>query len=371
MGKKVVIVSRLMALSQGEAKQVVAQAGDQLGNRVTADTALVVIGGRGPHFQPSGQPIVQLARARRLAQQGKPLRICNEQEWLESIGVLAPGVCHLFTAAQLADTLGISRGHVERWSAAGLLQPVEHTLAIPLYDFRQVTAARMIAELSRQGVRLARLRCAVNQLAKWLPETQRSLANLGLSEDARHLMVRTENGAWAELSGQLLFDFDSETATEAVPFTRGEDQVSLFQRAVSLEETQPLEAIALYRQWLQEFGPHPTVAFNLANALYAVEDLTAALAQYRQVVELEPLHASAWNNLANILAELDELEEALEAYRRALSVDRRLIDARFNLAQTLVELDRRDEAVLHWRAYLAADEESTWADYAREFLAGS
>ena len=54
------------------------------------------------------------------AQQGQPIRICTEEEWLIAVGMAAPGVRQCYTATQVAETLGISRANVERWAAAGL-----------------------------------------------------------------------------------------------------------------------------------------------------------------------------------------------------------------------------------------------------------
>jgi tetratricopeptide (TPR) repeat protein len=189
---------------------------------------------------------------------------------------------------------------------------------------------------------------------------------LCLSEDIGRLVVRTPGGCLAEPTGQLLLEFDADEQVPSLTFSEIETEADAFRRALQSEEECPLEAAAIYRDLIAKRGPHATLAFNLANALYAAEDLGGALFEYRQATELDSQHAGAWNNLANVLAELDRPEEAIVAYRRALHLDPRVADARFNLAQTLVEIGRSDEAVLLWRAYLATDSESTWADYARE-----
>jgi tetratricopeptide (TPR) repeat protein len=178
--------------------------------------------------------------------------------------------------------------------------------------------------------------------------------------------VRTDDGRLAEPSGQLLLEFDRKESLAALAFCRTESEAEAFRRAVEREEDRPLEAAAIYQELIAQRGPHASLAFNLANALYAAEDPEGARSHYQQATDLDPQHPGAWNNLANVLAELDRPQEAISAYRRALALDPRLADARFNLAQTLVEIGRPDEAVLHWRAYLAADGDSAWADYARE-----
>lgn len=370
MEKQVVIIGRLVSLTRAEARQLTERAGYELSERVTSETGTVVLGGLGPHFQPNGRPVVQLARARRLLQSDATLEILQEEEWLESLSLTpaSSGIKKHFTAGQIADTLQITRAKFDRWLAAHLLHPVEISCEIPLFDFSQVIAARTLAELGRRGVRLPQLRRAARQLARW-PRAGKSLADVSLAEDAHQLLVRTGSGHWAEPTGQLLFDFDSNPDCTVLTLTQTETQSAMFRRALACEEDNPSEAAALYRQIIAEHGPHPTLAFNLANSLYAANEPVAAVAAYREALELDPQHAGAWNNLANLLTELGQLDESLEAYRRALAIDSRLSDARFNLAQTLVELGRKNEAVLHWRAYLSSDDESTWADYARDQLA--
>jgi tetratricopeptide (TPR) repeat protein len=370
MAKQVVIIGRLVSLTRAEARQAIAQSGGEFSDRVTRSTGIVVLGARGPHFQPNGRPLLQLARARRMVQEGQTLEIWQEDTWLESLGLFpaSDGVRKRFTAGQIVETLQISRATFDRWLAYRLVRPLDDSGPIPLFDFQQVTAARTLAELGRGGVRLTQIKKAVAQLAQWLPSAEIDLTDLSLAEDARRIIVRTPNGSWAEPSGQLLLDFDADKDCEVVSLARPETQSEAFDRALACEDERPQEAAAIYRQIIAEHGAHPTLAFNLGNALYAADDLAGAVVHYRQATELAPQHAGAWNNLANVLAELNQLEEALDAYRRALSINPRLADARFNLAQTLIELGRRDESVLHWRAYLANDTDSSWADYARDQL---
>jgi tetratricopeptide (TPR) repeat protein len=335
----------------------------------------VVVGSRGPQLSHDGRVMLQLARARRLVQEGYPIAVVSEASWLDSIGfaAAAAGVRGLFTAGQLAETLGISRLAIDRWLDAGLLSPADERAGLPLFDFAQVAAARTLAELSAAGIRLVGIRRAMAQLARWLPAT-RPLADLALSASRRQIVARLPDGRLAEPSGQLVFDFgagDEPPALPALRLTPHESYESRFRRALAHEQADELEAaVAIYRELLDE-RPHATLAFNLGNAQYAAGDAAGARASFHQATELDPQHSGAWNNLANILAEQDELEAAAAAYRRALAIDPGSADTRFNLAETLVELGRADEAFLHWQSFLALDAASTWADYARERMAQS
>jgi tetratricopeptide (TPR) repeat protein len=359
-------------MKRSEASRAIALRGGELTERVTRSTSIVVLGGRGPQLQRNGRVQVQFARARQLIQEGHALQVISEEQWLGSVGLAdeAVGICQRFTAGQMAEALKVPRGRLDRWIEAGLVRPVDESVGIPLFDFRQVTAGRTLAELVQSGIHLSKIRRAVATLGQWLPDVGQPLADLSVSEDARRLIVRTPDGREAEATGQLLLDFDATSHPTPIAFTRVETESDAFFRAVAYEQERPLEAAAIYRQLMAEQGPHATFAFNLGNALYAGEDISGAREAYRQATRLDPQHAGAWNNLANVLAELDQFEEAVTAYRRALALDPTSTDAHFNLAETLVELGLPQQAVLHWRAYLAADEDSTWADYARERLEG-
>jgi tetratricopeptide (TPR) repeat protein len=358
-------------MTRKEAAEVISRLGGELAERVTRSTSVVILGGCGPQLQRSGRLQVQFSRARQLIQQGFPLQVLSEEQWLESAGLAtaSAGVRQHFTAGQMADALKIPRARLDRWIAAGLVRPVDESAGISLFDFRQVAAGQTLADLAESGIGLSKIRRAVAILNRWLPDIGQPLADLSVSEDARRLIVRTPDGRQAEATGQLLLEFEATDHVQpVVTFARMETESEAFRRAVSCEQERPLEAAAIYRDLIAQQGPHATFAFNLGNALYAGEDIAGARQAFYQATELNPQHAGAWNNLANILAELDELEEAAAAYRRALALDASNSDTHFNLAETLVELGRPNEAMLHWRAYLAADEESAWADYARERL---
>ena len=368
MPRQITICGKLVSMTRADAARVALAHGDELTERVTRQTSLVVVGGAAPPISRSGRVTPQFARARRFLRQGALLKVVTEEQWLAELGLAreAERVCGQFTAQQVAQTLGIPRSRLDRWLAAGLLKPIADSAGLPRFGFPQVAAARLLADLSAAGIRLSKVRRAVDQLAQWRTDASDPLNELCL--DARQLIVRTPDGRAAEPSGQLLIDFDAPDEPPTLAIFQSDADVEQFRLAVACEECDPLAAAAIYRRLIETRGPHATLAFNLGNALYAADDLAAAIEQFRQATHLDPCHCGAWNNLANLLAESDQLDEACAAYREALKIDPACSDARFNLAQTLVELGRPDEAVLHWRAYLAADEESNWADYARECL---
>ena len=299
---QIVIVGQLVSMTRTEARRAIALRGGELTERVTRSTSVVVLGGRGPQLQRNGRVQLQFARARQLIQEGVPLRVLSEEQWLESLGLSdeAIGIRQRFTAGQMADALKIPRAKLDRWIAAGLVRPVDESASIPLFDFRQVTASRTLTDLIQSGIRLSKIRRAVSNLGQWLPDVAQPLADLSVSEDARRLIIRTPDGREAEATGQLLFDFDEASDSAPITFSRAENDSDAFFRAVSCEQERPLEAAAIYRELMAKQGPHATLAFNLGNALYAAEDIEGARDAYHQSTKLDPRHAGAWNNLANV-----------------------------------------------------------------------
>jgi hypothetical protein len=110
MPRPVVIVGQLAAMTRSEAARIISLTGGELAERLSRSTALVVVGCRGPHLQRSGRLSIQMARAHRLIQEGSPLEVWPEEQWLRSVGLAddADGVRRRYTAGQIAATLQIS-----------------------------------------------------------------------------------------------------------------------------------------------------------------------------------------------------------------------------------------------------------------------
>src|SRR5262245_22332316 len=250
MPRQIVICGKLVSMTRADAARIAAASGDELTEHLSRTTNLVVLGGNGPPITSGGRVTAQFARARRLLRQGVLLKIVTEEQWLDELGLVrqAEDVRGSFTAQQLAETLNVPRSMLDRWIAVGLVQAVAENAGLPLFDFRQVAAARLLADLTAAGIRLNKVQRALAQLAQWLPGGGGPLAGLSLCEDARRLIVRTQDGRAAEPSGQLLIDFDPPADATTLDFCRSESDADAFRRAVACEEEQPLEAAAIYRE---------------------------------------------------------------------------------------------------------------------------
>jgi tetratricopeptide (TPR) repeat protein len=273
-----------------------------------------------------------------------------------------------YTLGQLSELLAVPRGRIRAWVRAGLVQPGAKEQGELQFDFRQITAVRTLAKLTKAGVKISRLRRCLDQLRAWFPDVEDPLARL-LKQETGHVLIRLEDGQLADPSGQQHFDFEleSEPRKPPAPCVRSEPWR---QRAHYLEDAGELEAAELaYRQALLEDGPDPELCFNLGNVLFAQGCTEQAVERYHQTVELDTNYPEAWNNLGSALEKLNHLPDAVDAYRRAIILNSQYADPYHNLADLLDQMGQVKEAQSIWRSYLRLEPQGQWAEYAKRRLA--
>lgn len=137
---------------------------------------------------------------------------------------------------------------------------------------------------------------------------------------------------------------DSRKAVELDP-TRAELHNNL---GVALKQAGLLgDAVSAFRQSLA-IGPTFDGAYNLANALAALDDLAGSEREFRRAIELSPREWEAHNNLGNILQTQGRLEEALACFEAALACREDAAEAHRNRA-------------LYW--LLMGNYEQGWPEY--------
>lgn len=281
----------------------------------------------------------------------------------------ADSVRRLCSSTQLSRILGVSLARIRGWSRAGLIRPERTVHRLELFEFRQVAAAKSLADLVRAGVSIARIRASLDRVRTWLPGAEETLAGRPLLGSGGGLCLRLEGGELADPTGQLLFDFDSTPARCALPLPRSPGE--WLREAQRREESGELsEAARAYHEALAGDPRLAEARFGLANVLYLLEDAAEAAAEYLRAVEIDPEYIEAWNNLGNALAELGEVDAALSAYRRALAIEPEYGDARFNLAEALWSDGALPEARAHYREVLLHDPTSPWSKHVEERIGG-
>ena len=290
-----------------------------------------------------------------------------------------------YTAAMLAELVGVDVSRVRSWQRRGWIVPVEETHRLAYFDFGEASVARQLAALHQAGIKPATIVRKLEEIRRRAPHVQRPLSELSIVLDGRQMLVR-EGDDLLEPGGQLRIDFEALESQEdgdepttlvspaiflsrdALPDEAAPQQLA--QWAVELEEAGNFQAAAeMYRAALSAGGPQPELCFQLAEALYRGGDLAAARERFYVALELDENYVEARANLGCVLAELGELELAAAAFEGTLRCHEAYADVHYHLARVLDDLNRRGEANLHWQRFVELAPDSPWADIAYDRLA--
>ena len=404
-GKRVAFVGKLGGVNRRQAHSLIVDEGGFVMNQDDLEDANVDIVIIGAEQWPPTSPEELLPNSVLSAVKEEHCEIITETQFWERLGLLTEdqAVRRLYTPAMLAELLEISVAVIRRWHRRGLIIPVREIHRLPYFDFQEVATARHLAELLEAGASPAEIERRLEELARYVPDVERPLAQLSVIVVGRHILLRQGEGL-VEPGGQLRMDFESLEANaqeqQVIEVTR-EDVVRVFDRhdaevaepkilpfdnlvdravlpqnpeeilaqASEHEEAGELEvAIELYRSFLAAYGLRAQVCFQLAELLYRTNDYTAARERYYMAIELDENYVEARANLGCVLIDTGELDLAIAALLGALKYHPDYPDAHYHLARTLDELGRHEEAVDHWRAFLVLAPDSPWAQQARDRL---
>ncbi len=323
--------------------------------------------------------------AREAADEGR-LEVISETELWHRLGLIDTDqdIRRLYTPAMLAELLGVSVAIVRRWHRRGLIRPVREVHKLPYFDYQEVTTARRLASLLAAGVSPQRLERQLDRLRQWLPDAERSLAQLSVIVEGKQILLRQGDGL-VDTGGQLRLNFDatddvaSESDALTVPEVFEEPTVlptdapvvsampsELVEQAADYEDRGDLKLAAeLYRAALAAGGPKAEICFLLAEVLYRMGDVAGARERYYAAVELDEDLIEARNNLGCVLMEIGETELATAAFEGALHHHEDYADAHYHLAEALDQTGHAEKAATHWQAFLKLAPDSPWADKAR------
>ncbi len=335
-------------MKRAEAFALVAEHGGKPREGVTRNTRVLIVGELGWPLQDDGRPSNSLATAKSYG-----IPIVNERRFLEWVGKSVPQEqAKTYTAAQLAALSKLPAEVVEQLSMFGLIEA-----GAGLYGFRDLAAARQVAQLLGSGTPLSVITRSLRDVRKWLPDAR--LSNLRLfPESSDRVLVEQVRGR-TDSKGQFVLDVGKpEDSADAA-----------FAQAQSAEEDgDSAAAEAQYRRVMKLDPGDPAAGLNLGNLLREQKRMVEAEAAYRFAVKADPHFAPAWHNLADLLDDGGRLAEAVDCERRALDADPGYADAVFNMALFLQRLERHVEAAPAWRRYLELDRDSPWAERAKRAL---
>lgn len=370
-GLSVAITGRLATMTHGAAAELVESHGGQYVQSVSRRTDLLVTGQEGWPLGSDGLPTRRLQRAHALLTEGYAIEIIGEDAFLTRLGLLdqQASIHRRYTMVQLSRLLGVSRLRMKTWMRIGLIEPVEMVHRLEYFDYQQVTTARMLENLVKNGLTPQKIRQGVERLRVWLPGANHTLVQIASLESEGAFLVRLRDGTLAEPTGQLRFDFLDEVEPDApaIAGRRRRSADEAFGAAMESEEQGDYQSAAeAYSEAVAADGYDPVLHFNLGNVLYQLNELSEATDHFQQATQLDPMYVEAWNNLGSLLAERGEHRQATTAFRRALRIVPYYADAHYNLANTLLTLGEVTRARWHWHEYLKLEPRSALADEVRE-----
>jgi tetratricopeptide (TPR) repeat protein len=362
VGKEVALTGRLFSMTRAHAVERIQKAGGTYAREPGPSTAILVAGEASGHLTSSGAISRNMELFRGLKNQGVPIQLIEESEFLKLLGgdEESEDFSRLYTAEQVSRIVEAPLPEVRAWIRKGLLRPTRLANRLAWFDFKDILIARNLSRLTASGVPASRIYRSLSQIARWLPDGERIIDRL--EAYALGLRVRLADGSWAEPTGQRLMEFHdgdrlgparvSSFPLENQGAAPGGDASTpsadtWFLRAAEAEEQGDFQAAAeMYTRALLA-APEAETMFNLGNVLYELGSEGGAAERYLQAIDADHNFAEAWNNLGNSLVALGKLDDAVHAYEMALSLEPSYPDAHCNLATVLERMERYEEALVH------------------------
>jgi tetratricopeptide (TPR) repeat protein len=428
-GETVAFTGTLASMTHRDAIRLVEQYGGRATHAVSNSTTMLVIGEEGWPLEPDGGTSQKLQQTTQLVADGSETRILAESDWLQLLGLdeHREEIRRSHTPAMLSRLLDVPVRMIRRWARLGLIRPVRRVCRLPYFDYREVASARRLAMLLDQGVAADVLERSLTELSKTMAGTDRSLAQLNLLVHDDKILMRDDRGMLNPRTGQRLLDFDatdgfgvfnpadegisssdpgdhdSDDETVSIPFASArpdtqdrrmadwnaeewfhegcrlteeaelESAINSFRNAMSLLSSESaaarLSSDDANQDHLSMFPDPAEVNFHLADALYRLGRVEAAVERYYCAIESAPDFIEAWTQLGCLQSELDLPEVAEQSLVTAISIHPENPDALLHYAQLLDETDRENEAVEYWKQYLQHDSRGPWSDHARDRIA--
>jgi len=284
----------------------------------------------------------------------------------------------LFSLSEISRLLDITPARLRTLDRAGVVSPTARRRGRRAYTFSDLIALRTAQSLLQQHVRLRDVTRAVAALRRSLPKVTRPLQELRIVSDGERVVVRSQDGAFEPLTGQMVLDFEVKTLRDDVVRVlrpsagreRARTAYEIYLRASQLDEDPATldEAEALYKRAL-ELDPWLAIAYtNLGNIRFRRGDEEAAEKLYLKALTLDQAQPEAQYNLGYVMLERGRPAEAIGFFKGAIASDPQFADAHFNLAMAFEQAGQPERARPCWRRYLEIEPTGTWAEIARKHL---
>ncbi|HVJ18971.1 MAG TPA: tetratricopeptide repeat protein [Polyangiaceae bacterium] len=283
-----------------------------------------------------------------------------------------------FSRSEISRLLGITPTRLRTLDRAGVVSPTGRRLGRRAYTFSDLIALRTAQSLLERKVRLRDVTRAVAVLKRSLPKVTRPLQELRIVSDGQRVVVRTHDGAFEPLTGQMLLDFEVRALRDDVVRVlrpsagreRSRTAYELYLRASQLDEDPVTmdEAERLYREAVG-LDPWLAIAYtNLGNIRFRRQDADTAEKFYRKALEIDARQPEAQYNLGYVTLERGNPEGSIPLFLGAIQSDPKFADAYFNLAMAYEQVGESQKARPYWKNYIQLEPTGTWTEIAKRHL---
>lgn len=305
----------------------------------------------------------------------------REPAWVpvsESNGNTREPLTDLFTLSEIARLLELSPTRLRTLDRSGVVSPSGRRRGRRAYTFSDLIALRTAKTLLERRVRLRDVTRAVQLLRRSLPKVTRPLQELRIVSDGQRVVVRTQDGAFEPLTGQMLLDLEVKSLRDDVVRVlrpsagreRARTAYELYLRASQLDED-PMtmdEAEGLYQKAVQ-LDPWLSIAHtNLGNIRFRRHDAQGAEELYRRALEIDSRQPEAQYNLGYVMLERGRPELSVPLFLGAIESDPKFSDAYFNVAMAYEQIGESQKARPYWKSYIALEPAGTWTEIAKRHL---
>lgn len=284
----------------------------------------------------------------------------------------------LFTLSEIARLLDIAPTRLRTLDRAGVVTPSGRRRGRRAYTFSDVIALRTAKTLLERKVRLRDVTRAIQALRRSLPKVTRPLQELRIVSDGQRVVVRTHDGAFEPLTGQMLLDLEVKSLRDDVVRVlrpsagreRARTAYELYLRASQLDEDPRTmdDAEALYQQAI-ELDPWLGIAYtNLGNIRFRRQDTDGAEGLYKKALEIDQRQPEAQYNLGYVMLERGHPELSIPLFLGAIAADPKFSDAYFNLAMAYEQTGETQKARPYWKNYISLEPSGTWTEIAKRHL---
>ncbi len=392
IGEKIVFAGTLASMTHQQAYDLARTHGGEPTHHLSRQSTMLVIGEEGWPVEDDGKPSLKLQQGLQLRAEGQSLRLIKESVWLSLLGIEKEihDVKRFYTPAHLSQLIGVSVQEIRHWERVGLIKAAHKIYRLPYFNFQEITRARKIAELRRSGLSLTKISVSLKGL-RALYESMDLLSDIDLIPINDRLFAKDHHSLLDLKTRQRYFSFEASTSdTENAggdhdesddtgtisghfDFSDSDDapqEMKSVARVIPdwhiegcrlLEDDLLEDAAAAFRRALQKRPDDVDSHFSLADTLYRLGKLDAAIERYYCVIEHEPEFLEAWTQLGCLFLEQQRFQEAIDSFRTAIELHPDYGDAHFHLAQALEQTGISEEAAYHRQIYAALNPDSPFA----------